>query len=280
MKFVFVQMSDRVKNILSYIDEDDSEEEQASTTSEKNPPQQASSTPTEEEHEQASVDDDLYGDDKKYKAYRRKLGKQKSFPCNIDGRIFNSEVEMKDYLKQLSKNKKTYNKSLKKDQITKTKMNIDKLEEIEDDYNLISDDNLIYKADRLYGFEMNGKLYKLPSTSTKDRKAIYNNVKKKGKGAVKSLIKAKDEEEFKQRTLDMVDEEEVKSNALNHINNNLNKDATWSKDSFLKLLEQEMNKKRAKKNTPATPSPATPSHPVYQSSSSTPNGFNPHLFKL
>ena len=99
---------------------------------------------------------------------------------------------------------------------------------------------MIYKKGNIKAITKDNKRYKVPSTSTKDRKQIYNKLKG-NKKVLSDLVKSKDNEEFNDISLSNIDND-GKELIEKHKDNTINNDKTWTRDEFIKMMEQLMKK--------------------------------------
>lgn len=175
-----------------------------------------------------------------------RLYRKQEYPCiaNVNGqnKVFNNEAELNEMLVNMKETRKQNRKELKRKQIAEYK-HFDE-EYVADDEDLV-DDDLIYKRGDIVAVKKDNKLYKAPRTNKKDRTQIYNSIKDNKKLLV-DLTTAKDDETFNQLTADNLQNEEL--NIYNkHKDNKINKDSTWTKQSFLammnRIIDAEENKR-------------------------------------
>ena len=253
------------------------------------------STPTEPETTETPTEtptetqnNDIYADNKKYNSLRRKLKKQKIYPCNINDKAFYSQQEVDDYLKVLADNKRLYNKKLRNDKLIKTSLKIDELEHINEDDDVIEDDGYIYTHNKPVGVVKDNKRYKLPTTNKTDRNNIFKEIGN-NKEVITKLLKTDDKNEFNNITLNNIHNEAVKKKTQQHINNNIVKDNTWNKNEFIKLMEKKMAKinrsneeKINRTNIPQRPTTPynniTTAYNNITTAYNNPIGLNPKLF--
>jgi len=226
---------------------------------------------------------DIVKDTKRYNSLRRKLNKQKIYPCNIDGYAFYKQEDVNNFIVELANNKKAYNKQLKADKLNKTKLNIDNLENINESNEYIEQDGYIYANTNPVGVVKDNKRYKLPATNKKDRAEIFNEVKD-NKEVINKLLKAETSDDFDNITIENIKNNNVKDKAIKHINNDIKRDNTWNKNEFLKLMEQMMQANEEKITRTNIPQPIytqRPSTPYIQHNEgyNIPNGLNPQLFR-
>lgn len=215
---------------------------------------------------------DYTRDDKQYKSMLRKLNnniKKSRYPCIIeiggDGNanmMFNNESELKTYLNNLKDERRKYIKESKQKEINeyvnknkKSLKRINAKEYIKNDDELLSDSEeqrKIYKKGPLKAIQHEEEIIEVPRTSKKDRKTLIKNIKKNPE-QLKELVKTKDNNEFDNKTEEILRDNEEMQNIYNiHHNNPFNKDITWTRDSFLKAMddmiyEHEQKKQEAKK---------------------------------
>lgn len=182
--------------------------------------------------------------DKQYKNTLRKLNKinkKNNFPAvvNINGQnqLYNSADELNTYITNLKADRRKRNKEILKKNI---EINDNLNKPYEDDENDIEDDGIIYKKGIIKAVVKDNKKYKVPSTNKRDRQKIYNNIKN-NKELLTELTKAKDDNEFYNISLQKMDKETMDI-AKPHIENNINKDSTWNKASFMLMMSNLVNK--------------------------------------
>ena len=183
-------------------------------------------------------------DDKTYKSILRKANntiKKNQYPAviSINGKnqVFTSEDDLKLFVNNLKTEHKENNRKRLNDKINNYKhFN----EEYTQDINDIEEDGVIYKKGNIKAITKDNKRYKVPSTSTKDRKQIYNKLKG-NKKVLSDLVKSKDNEEFNDISLSNIDND-GKELIEKHKDNTINNDKTWTRDEFIKMMEQLMKK--------------------------------------
>ena len=265
---------DRITRILDFVNKNDglnNTSKQPEPTHQQPPAPEPTTQQPPEIVKQDEIDMNEYlNDDKKYNALRRKLKKNKAFPCNIMGKAFYSQEEIDNYLDVLKDNKRVFNRNKKKEAIKNTKMNVADLDEINDD-NIIEDDGYVYSTKKPMGIVKDNKKYKLPTTNKKDRHKIFDEVKN-DKDAVNKLLSAKDDNEFNDITLSKIKDKNTLRRTKQHISNDISKDNTWNKNEFINLMEKIM--------TDETPTQQhqelEPDEPIIMPRS---YGFNPKLFR-
>lgn len=240
-------MEDKVKKILSFINEQpqpqikqqepqtkqEETHEEESDQNDKEEPQHMD--PNGPQEQKINIDNDFIKDTKQYNKVLRNIKKIKTYPNVINNRVFNNEEELNEYKKMIMKNRREYNKEQRQTKINQTRLNLDKLPDIEDDEELINDDNIYYKRGRIEGVKHNDKIKKIPSTNKQDRKKIYNNIKD-NKEVMTNLTKSKDDEEFDEIMKNAINNNDVKEIYEQHKQNDINKDNTWTRNEFYKYM--------------------------------------------
>jgi hypothetical protein len=215
-----------------------------------------------------------------YKQTLRQLNKLKNrneFPCiaKIDGknRIFNNDDELMDVLNQMKASRRLQLKEMKRQHIDNYKHFSEEYQQNDED---IEDDGLIYKRGDIVAVKKADKVYKAPRTNKKDRQRIYNSIKD-NKKLLTDLTLAKDEEQFKTISSDNLRDEELNI-YHKHRDNKINKDTTWTRSSFLAMMNRFINDDD-RNNRPNTPAPqhniVTPANPSLRGAN---YGLNPLLF--
>ena len=215
---------------------------------------------------------DYTRDDKQYKSMLRKLNnniKKSRYPCVIEiggegnaNMMFNNESELKTYLNNLKDERRKFIKESKQKEIneyvSKNKKSLKRInakEYIKNDDEILSDSEeqkRIYKKGPLKAIQHEEEIIEVPRTSKKDRKTLIKNIKKNPE-QLKELVRTKDNNEFDNKTEEILRDNEEMQNIYNiHHNNPFNKDITWTRDSFLKAMddmiyEHEQKKQEAKK---------------------------------
>lgn len=256
---------------------DNTTTQQTDNTTETKPETQQQNNINESTGEYTNINNtnanyDYTRDDKQYKSMLRKLNnniKKSRYPCIIeiggDGNanmMFNNESELKTYLNNLKDERRKYIKESKQKEINeyvnknkKSLKRINAKEYIKNDDELLSDSEeqrKIYKKGPLKAIQHEEEIIEVPRTSKKDRKTLIKNIKKNPE-QLKELVKTKDNNEFDNLTEEILRDNEEMQNIYNiHHNNPFNKDITWTRDSFLKAMddmiyEHEQKKQEAKK---------------------------------
>ena len=267
--------------------EPDEQEQQPETkqdnTTEQTTQQQTDNTTTEQPAEQQSNINESTGeytninnsnanydytrDDKQYKSMLRKLNnniKKSRYPCVIEiggegnaNMMFNNESELKTYLNNLKDERRKFIKESKQKEIneyvSKNKKSLKRInakEYIKNDDEILSDSEeqrKIYKKGPLKAIQHEEEIIEVPRTSKKDRKTLIKNIKKNPE-QLKELVRTKNNNEFDNKTEEILRDNEEMQNIYNiHHNNPFNKDITWTRDSFLKAMDEMINEHEQKK---------------------------------
>lgn len=189
-----------------------------------------------------------------YKATIRqlnKLNKLQEFPCiaKIDGKnkVFNDADELSNMITQMKESHKIQLKEIKRQQIDSYKHFDEEYERRDED---IEDDGLIYKRGDIVAVKKADKVYKAPRTNKKDRQRIYDSIRG-NKKLLTDLTLSKDEEDFKTISSDNLRNEELNI-YHKHRDNTINKDSTWTRASFLSMMNKFINDSMAGIDTRAT----------------------------
>lgn len=269
---------DAVDRILSFIDNDnETEEPEQVQPPDQQTPQQPEPQPTDaqnvvgeqpQEQQTNNTNYDYTRDDKQYKSMLRKLNnniKKSRYPCVIeiggDGNanmMFNNETEIKTYLNNLKDERRRVIKEAKQKEINeyvnknkKSLKRINTKEYIKNDDELLSDSEetprKIYKKGPLKAIQHEEEFIEVPRTSKKDRTTLIKNIKKNPE-QLKDLVRTKDNNEFDTLTEEILRDNEEMKNLYNiHHNNPFNKDITWTRESFLKAMDDMMYEHEQKK---------------------------------
>lgn len=190
-------------------------------------------------------------DYKKTLSQLNKLKKRNDFPCivKIDGknRIFNNTSELMDTLEGMKASRRLQMKEMKRQHIDNYKHFSEEYQRNDED---IEDDGLIYKRGDIVAVKKDDKVYKAPRTDKKDRQRIYNSIKD-NKKLLTDLTLSKDEEHFKTLSSDNLRNEELNI-YHKHRDNKINKDTTWTRSSFLAMMNRFINNDD-RNNRPITP---------------------------
>ena len=270
---------DAVDRILSFIDNDNETEEQEQVQApvqapaptpepQTEPQQEPQQEPQPGEHTNNSTNYDYTRDEKQYKSMLRKLNnniKKSRYPCVVeiggDGNanmMFNNETEIKTYLNNLKDERRRVIKEAKQKEINeyvnknkKSLKRINTKEYIKNDDELLSDSEeetrKIYKKGPLKAIQHEEEFIEVPRTSKKDRTTLIKNIKKNPE-QLKDLVRTKDNNEFDIKTEEILRDNEEMKNLYNiHHNNPFNKDITWTRESFLKAMDDMMYEHEQKK---------------------------------
>lgn len=173
---------------------------------------------------------------KEYNSIMRKINKNKSFPVVIANKVFNTPDELTLYKSSIIDNRKQFLKQERLNKKTNTKLNLNELPIKEDTTDLIEEDGFYYKKGNVEAIKKDEKIIEIPKTNKKDRKTLINEALKK-KENIKNLTESKNEEEFKNISDGIFNEnEEVKKTYQKHIMNDINDDRTWRKDDFIREM--------------------------------------------
>lgn len=256
---------------------DNTTTQQTDNTTETKPETQQQNNINESTGEYTNINNsnanyDYTRDDKQYKSMLRKLNnniKKSRYPCVIEiggegnaNMMFNNESELKTYLNNLKDERRKFIKESKQKEIneyvSKNKKSLKRInakEYIKNDDEILSDSEetrKIYKKGPLKAIQHEEEIIEVPRTSKKDRKTLIKNIKKNPE-QLKELVRTKDNNEFDNKTEEILRDNEEMQNIYNiHHNNPFNKDITWTRDSFLKAMddmidEHEQKKQEAKK---------------------------------
>lgn len=257
--FLLFKNMDSIDRILNFINSEEeapeqetqqetpTEEQQATPSTEETEEQQETETEEQEretEQEEQAPKTVEYNDEKTYKSILRKANntiKKNQYPAviSINGKnqIFNSGDDLKLFINNIKTEHKENNRKRLNDKINNYKhFN----EEYTQDINDIEEDGIIYKKGNIKAITKDNKRYKVPSTSTKDRQQIYNKLKG-NKKVLTDLVKSKDNDEFNDISISNIDND-GKELIEKHKDNTINNDKTWTRDEFIKMMEQLMKK--------------------------------------
>ena len=210
---------------------------------------------------------DYTRDEKQYKSMLRKLNnniKKSRYPCIIEiggegnaNMMFNNETEIKAYLNNLKEERRKVIKEAKQKEINeyvnknkKSLKRINTKEYIKNDDEILSDSEeqrKIYKKGPLKAIQHEEDFIEVPRTSKKDRTTLIKNIKKNPE-QLKDLVRTRDNNEFDIKTEEILRDNEEMQNLYNiHHNNPFNKDITWTRESFLKAMDDMMYEHEQKK---------------------------------
>ena len=267
-------MNQRVTDILNYLDNDEQQSssnviDDASTAVTTQIPKQESttnfsssqSTSTSSPSLPSSSTTDLsaFNDNKLYNKLSRQM-KKKKFPMIFEGRVFNNEGEAQVFKQQVLASRRDYKRSLKQKKIQESQMNFDAMPTLNDDSSefedIYEDDGYVYKKSKSpYAVVKDGKKKLIPKTSAKDTKKIYKSIEStSGKDAIKHLVKAENEEDFRTRSdeaMNKVNDDDIKNSYYNHMHNDFADDKTWNQESFLKMMYNMMRENEELKSNAA-----------------------------
>lgn len=250
---------DSIDRILNFINsteepetEQETEEQTETTTEEATPMKETEETEQEQPRERKQATPSIETteqqqegyDEKTYKSILRKANntiKKNQYPAviSINGKnqVFTSDDDLKLFVNNLKTEHKENNRKRLNDKINNYKhFN----EEYTQDINDIEENGIIYKKGNIKAITKDNKRYKVPSTSTKDRQQIYNKLKG-NKKVLTDLVKSKDNEEFNDISISNIDND-GKELIEKHKDNTINNDKTWTRDEFIKMMEQLMKK--------------------------------------
>lgn len=265
-------MNQRINDILSYLDNDNVKQDTNTDVSQdasqdvNEDVKQDDSTPSTTQIPKpnvntnaSTIDLSAFNDDKVYNKLSRQMKKNK-YPMIFNNQVFNNEGEAQLFKQQVLASRRYYKRNLKQKKIQESQMNFDALPTLKDDSDefedLYEDDGYIYRKSKSpYAVVKDGVKRVIPKTSTKDAKKIYKSIEStSGKDAIKHLVKAESEEDFRIRSneaMNKVNDEEIKNSYYNHVNNNLASDQTWNQASFLKMMYQMMKENEELKSNAA-----------------------------
>lgn len=257
-------MNQRVTDILNYLDQDDVKQDASQDTntdvSQDVTPAVTTQIPKQDNSPNTSTSDlSAFNDDKMYNKLSRQMKKNK-FPMIFEGRVFNNEGEAQVFKQQVLASRRDYKRNLKQKKIQESQMNFDAMPTLKDDSDefddLYEDDGYVYKKSKApYAIVKDGKKKLIPKTSSKDTKKIYKSIETtSGKDAIKHLVKAESEEDFRTRSdeaMNKVNDDDVKNSYYNHTHNDFASDSTWNQASFLKLMYQMMKENEELKSNAA-----------------------------
>ena len=300
--FLLFKNMDSIDRILNFINSGEEPEQETTTEEQETTTEEQQATPSREETEEATPMKETqeteqeqqapktveYNDEKTYKSILRKANntiKKNQYPAviSINGKnqVFTSGDDLKLFVNNLKTEHKENNKKRLNDKINNYKhFN----EEYTQDINDIEEDGIIYKKGNIKAITKDNKRYKVPSTSTKDRQQIYNKLKG-NKKVLTDLVKSKDNEEFNDISISNIDND-GKELIEKHKDNTINNDKTWTRDEFIKMMEQLMKKREGQEQeTPATAVRKIPKDERFKNTylrppkpmTNTPGGLNPFL---
>lgn len=238
---------DRILNFINSQDETMTEEQPQPEHTEQEPAhepeQETTNEPIREElarEELAQAKPATGTDYKKTLQQLNRLIKRQEFPCiakiNGNNKVFNNSAELSDMLNQMKASHRLQLKEMKRQHIDNYKHFS---EEYKGDDEDIEDDGMIYKRGDIVAVKKDDKIYKAPRTNKRDRQRIYNSIKD-NKKLLTDLTLSKDEEHFKTISSDNLRDEELNI-YHKHRDNKINKDSTWTRASFLSMMNKLIN---------------------------------------
>lgn len=246
---------DSIDRILNFINSTEEPETETTTEEQQATPSREETEETEQEEQpretkqakpmkETEETQPTGYDDKTYKSILRKANntiKKNQYPAviSINGKnqVFTSGDDLKLFVNNIKTEHKENNRKRLNDKINNYKhFN----EEYTQDINDIEEDGIIYKKGNIKAITKDNKRYKVPSTSTKDRQQIYNKLKG-NKKVLTDLVKSKDNDEFNDISISNIDND-GKELIEKHKDNTINNDKTWTRDEFIKMMEQLMKK--------------------------------------
>ena len=214
--------------------------------------------------------------EKEYKKYLNNINKLKKnlkFPCVFQSQVINNEDELNITRRNMMQQMKVIRSKQKNDNVKKTKMKLEDLPEVTDESELAEDGDVFYNTKTITAVrDSNGKVRRVPSTNKKDRRKLYEALKS-DKKLLMELIEEIDPELFKSKSNEHVPDD-LKPMLNAHMNNNINRDDTWTRESLISFLKGEMKRQQNKPRMSIRPSPQQP-----QPQPGMPFGFNPALLK-
>lgn len=269
-------MSERIQNILSFIDQHDDSESSApvSTNNESNnetnetediPSTTSTTVPTTvptTTSTTSSTDSsptsilDSFLDNKQYNAFVRKMKSKKGYPFIMNNQVFNNESEALAFKNDILNTRREHRKIVKQNKIQNSKMNFEAMPTVDEDKDLeyYEQDGMLYKIPKSpYAVVKDGVKRVIPKTSNKETKAIATVIKKQGgKDAMKNLVTSTSEDQFQQVSSDIINasnDETVKNMYHNHVHNDFAPDKTWNQESFLRTMQSMMNEMQSMKES-------------------------------
>ena len=282
-------MDARVQSILDFIEKQPEPSPPLPTPEGTSQPSQpVTSQPVETKVETPAIEatssvTPIHQDSKLYSKVNSRLRSVKNFPYLLklptENIIFNTQDELNAYRLRMLDDRKAYMREQRMNKITQSKMNFDKLPQVEDESQYITEDNAMYKRREPDAVVRGDKKYKVPKTNVQDTKKIYTDISK-NKANLTRLAKAKDEGEFQDVTRDSLQDESVKEIYEQHKQNDINPDNTWTRDAFFRYMTRLMEEEngRKPKKPPGLPKPPQPKFlPLTRSPAI--YGLNPELLR-
>ena len=251
-----------VDRILNFIDENENNTEAPQEQPQEQAQQEQTTATTQEqpqEQPQQEQTTTITTDEKQYKGIIRRINtniKRSRYPCIIEidnkNMLFNNEDELRTYYNNI---KDEHRQRLKEEKqrkinnyINKNKDSLRKTNKknyiLNDDEIITSEDNekKIYKKGPLKAIQTEDDFIEVPRTNKKDRKKIYETVKK-DKEILKKLINSETNEDFDTNTAEALKNVVDVNNIYNiHHDNPFNNDQTWTRESFIKFMDEMINK--------------------------------------
>lgn len=253
-------MEERVNAILEFIEKQpdyrEAPKQDPTPEAKPNPPETPQAPEAPQIPTPAAPQIPIYEDTKLYNRVNTRLRNVKNFPYVLklptENLLFNTQEELNAYRMGIMDKRKEFTRQQRNNKISNSKMDFDKLPQVEDEAAYIVEDNVMYKRRDPDAVIKNDKKYKIPRTSPQDAKKIYTDISR-NKENLKRLAKSKDEEEFKTATRESISNENVKRIYEQHEQNDINPDRTWTRESFYKyiskMMEEETGQKPQKKQT-------------------------------
>ena len=261
-------MSNRIQDILSFIDQHDAESVSSSKSSSNNEtndnssneiPTAATTTLTDTSSTSTTGSGnilDSFIEDKQYNAFVRKMKSKKGYPFIMNGQVFNNESEALAFKNDILNARREHRRTVKQNKIQNSQMNFEAMPAVDEDKDVeyYEQDGMIYQVPKSpYAVVKDGVKRVIPKTSKKDAKAIATVIKKQGgKDAMKNLVTATSEDQFQQVSSDIINasnDETVKNMYHNHVHNDFAPDKTWNQESFLNMMQSMMNEMQSIKES-------------------------------
>lgn len=269
-------MSNRIQDILSFIDQHDDSESSTpvptnneTTTSSTDIPTPTTTTVIPTDSAPTTTTDistssgnilDQFIDNKQYNAFVRKMKSKKGYPFIMNNQVFNNESEALAFKNDILNARKEHRRTVKQNKIQNSKMNFEAMPAVDEDKDAeyYEQDGMIYQVPKSpYAVVKDGVKRVIPKTSKKETKAIATVIKKQGgKDAMKNLVTAESEDQFQQVSSDIINasnDETVKNMYHNHVHNDFAPDKTWNQESFLRTMQSMMNEMQSMKESMMKP---------------------------
>lgn len=268
-----------IDRILNFIDEEpttptDVRNEVRPTNTEQSEQQQQqqeqATEPTTEPTTEAPTDAEQNEPNKhpmteqQYKRILRQIKnniKRNRYPCTIEypdtNMVFPSDDELKhEYNELVNEHRQRLKEERQRNinnYITKNKDSLRRTNKknynLNDDEILTTEDNeqRIYKKGPLKAIQHEEDIIEIPRTNKKDRKKIYETVKQ-NKESLKKLVKSETNNDFDINTSEALKNDKDAEQLYNiHHNNPFNNDQTWTRESFLKYIDEMIYKEEQTK---------------------------------